>query len=692
MESGTTEKISLSEILNREIGRVAKNFEEYKKKRAEKVPEKKSSSDWFKNLMENLDKVSKSLATADSSKVPEKKDVEIEKVKPASNVSVGEVPITTDDVEKDKLEKYIAFSTAVAVDTFMKNKRIEAAEAEKARIAAEEAEKVRLEAEKARMAAEEAEKARIAAEKEYLAHSIRVDSATAINQILKEDADKKALEEAKRQHKTDAAIKLQSLLRVNQAKKRLEEARKEKEKADEKADDAAIKLQSLYRGKKARAEADQMKLQQEKEKADEEAKKADVMAKKAAIELQIVEKEKLGKDIALSTAVAIRSFMNNQKLAEQERQKQNQEQERYEQESMGREDKNILPITTTHDISKAAITVANAVAIAIQNSVETTLQNSDMYEDDFETDLPVETAIVKDISKAVSIAVAIHANQSKEPMSELYKKESLEPMITVAIANAIKDSVKVDKKKYASIISSIISALLMALLKRRSAIIKQSSETPSEEKEKEKEKEEELEIPKETTTIKDVAVTPESEKIIDDHLHKLCKETFDKKYENMKPGVEAVYTSHDDQYCYGMLFTKEERDGVYVDKSVENVKCPFNKPYEPGANKDEYRVECDKKDKSTPEDKKDDAKNTETDSDKNTENQTGIEKVDSPSDLKPETDIKPTKEFKDQQIAAAIANVVKKGVKRKKSSNVPLRKSPRLQQQAIAISAAIPAN
>ena len=306
-----------------------------------------------------------------------------------------------------------------------------------------------------------------------------------------------------------------------------------------------------------------------------------------------------------------------------------------------------------------------------------------------------DSTLINEITNAVSIAVAIHANQSKEPMPELYKKESLEPMITVAIANAIKDSVKVDKKKYASIISSIISALLMALVKRRSAIIKQSSETPSEEKEKEKEKEkeEELEIPKETTTIKDVAVdTSKSEKIIDDHLHKLCKETFDKKYENMKPGVEAVYTSHDDQYCYGMLFTKEERDGIYVDKSVENVKCPFNKPYEPGANKDEYRVECDKKDKSTPEDKKDDAKNTETESDKNTENQTGIEKVDSPSDLKPETDIKPTKEFKDQQIAAAIANVVKKGVKRKKSSNVPLRKSPRLQQQAIAISAAIPAN
>ena len=533
------------------------------------------------------------------------------------------------------------------------------------------------------------------AEKEYLAHSIRVDSATAINQILKEDADKKASEDAKRQHETDAALKLQSLLRVNQAKKRLEEARKEKEKADEKADDAAIKLQSLYRGKKARAEVDQMKLQQEKEKADEEAKKADVMAKKAAIELQIVEKEKLGKDIALSTAVAIRSFMNNQKLAEQERQKQNQEQERYEQESMGREDKNILPITTTHDISKAAITVANAVAIAIQNSVETTLQKSEMYEDDFETDLPVETAIVKDISKAVSLAVALHSKQSNEPMPELYKKESLEPMISVAIANAIKDSVKIDKKKYAGIISGIISALLMTLLKRRSNMTKSLSETPSEEKEKEKEKEkEELEIPKETTTIKDVAVTPESEKIIDDHLHKLCKETFDKKYENMKPGVEAVYTSHDDQYCYGMLFTKEERDGVYVDKSVENVKCPFNKPYEPGTNKEEYRVECDKKEKPVSQGKKDDAKKTETVPNKKMENQTAVEEVDSqPDDKKTETNIKSTEELDDQNIAA-IANMVnRKGVKRKKSVTTQLRKNPRLQQQqAIAISNLIPVN
>jgi len=533
------------------------------------------------------------------------------------------------------------------------------------------------------------------AEKEYLAHSIRVDSATAINQILKEDADKKALEEAKRQHKTDAAIKLQSLLRVNQAKKRLEEARKEKEKADEKAEDAAIKLQSIYRGKKARAEADQMKLQQEKEKADEEAKKADVMAKKAAIELQIVEKEKLGKDIALSTAVAIRSFMNNQKLAEQERQKQNQEQERYEQESMGREDKNILPITTKHDISKAAITVANAVAIAIQNSVNTTLQKSEIYKDDFETDLPVESAIVKDISKAVSLAVALHSKQSNEPMPELYKKESLEPMISVAIANAIKDSVKVDKKKYANIISSIISALLMTLLKRRSNMTKSLSETPSEEKEKEKEKEE-LEIPKETTTIKDVAVTPKTEKIIDDHLHKLCKETFDKKYENMKPGVEAVYTSHDDQYCYGMLFTKEERDGVYVDKSVENVKCPFNKPYEPGTNKDEYRVECDKKEKPISQGKKDDAKKTETVPNKKMENQTVVEEVDSqPDDKKTETNIKPTEGLDDQNIAAAIANVVnRKGVKRKKSVTTQLRKNPRLQQQqqAIAISNLIPVN
>jgi len=617
MESGTTEKISLSELLNREIGRVAKNFEEYKKKRAEKVPEKKSSSDWFKNLMENLDKVSKSLATADSSKVPEKKDVEIEKVKPTSKVSVGEVPITTDDVEKDKLEKYIAFSTAVAVDTFMKNKRIEAAEVEKARL---EAEKVRLEAEeaeKARIAAEEAKKARIAAEEAEKAR------------IAAEEAEKARLEAEEAEKARIAA----------------EEAEKARIAAEE-AEKARIAAEEAEKARIAAEEAEKARLEAEKA---EEAEKARLEAEEA--EKKIISKTAISEtaiDVATSVAVAMKNIIDNsiQKDAEAK--------QKAESERMAIED-NKLAVSETQD----------------------------------------DSTLINEITNAVSIAVAIHANQSKEPMPELYKKESLEPMITVAIANAIKDSVKVDKKKYASIISSIISALLMALVKRRSAIIKQSSETPSEEKEKEKEKEkeEELEIPKETTTIKDVAVdTSKSEKIIDDHLHKLCKETFDKKYENMKPGVEAVYTSHDDQYCYGMLFTKEERDGIYVDKSVENVKCPFNKPYEPGANKDEYRVECDKKDKSTPEDKTDDAKNTETESDKNTENQTGIEKVDSPSDLKPETDIKPTKEFKDQQIAAAIANVVKKGVKRKKSSNVPLRKSPRLQQQAIAISAAIPAN
>jgi hypothetical protein len=664
MESGTTEKISLSELLNREIGRVAKNFEEYKKKRAEKVPEKKSSSDWFKNLMENLDKVSKSLATADSSKVPEKKDVEIEKVKPTSKVSVGEVPITTDDVEKDKLEKYIAFSTAVAVDTFMKNKRIEAAEVEKARL---EAEKVRLEAEeaeKARIAAEEAEKARIAAEEAEKARIAAEEAEKA--RIAAEEAEKARLE-AEEAEKARIAAEEAEKARI--AAEEAEKARLEAEKAKiaaEEAEKARIAAEEAEKARIAAEEAEKARI------AAEEAEKAEkkIISKTAISETAI--------DVATSVAVAMKNIIDNsiQKDAEA---KQKAESEQMEAEELAAKQKAKSERMEAEEL--AAKQKAESERMEAEDNKLAVSETQD------------DSTLINEITNAVSIAVAIHANQSKEPMPELYKKESLEPMITVAIANAIKDSVKVDKKKYASIISSIISALLMALVKRRSAIIKQSSETPSEEKEKEKEKEEELEIPKETTTIKDVAVdTSKSEKIIDDHLHKLCKETFDKKYENMKPGVEAVYTSHDDQYCYGMLFTKEERDGIYVDKSVENVKCPFNKPYEPGANKDEYRVECDKKDNSTPEDKKDDAKNTETESDKNTENQTGIEKVDSPSDLKPETDIKPTKEFKDQQIAAAIANVVKKGVKRKKSSNVPLRKSPRLQQQAIAISAAIPAN
>ena len=507
MESGTREKISLSKLLNQEIGKVAKNFEEYKKKRAEKVSEKKPSNEWFKNLMENLNKVSKSLATADSSKIPEIKEAEIEKVEPTSEVSVEEAPITADEVEKDKLEKYIAFSTAVAVDTFMKNKRIEAAKSEKDRLEAEEAEKARLEAEeaeKARIAAEEAEKARIAAEE----------------------------------------------------------------------------------AEKARLEA-------------EEAEKQ-ILSNTAISETAI--------NVATSVAIAIKNIIDDSV------QKDVEVKQKAESERMKAED-NKPAVSHTQD----------------------------------------DSTLINEITNAVSEAVATHAKQSSKPMLELYKKESLEPMVSVAIANAIKDSVKIDKKKYANIISSIISALLMALVKQRYNMMKQLSVTPSEEKE------EELEIPKKATTINDMAVNiSKSEKIIDDHLHKLCKETFDKKYENMKPDVEAVYTSHDDQYCYGMLFTKEKRDGVYVDKSVKNVKCPFNKPYEPGTNKDEYSVKCDK---PTPEDKKDGAKNTET----------AMEEIDNQSDDKKiETDKKHIDEFKDNQVAAAIANVVKKNVKRKKSTNTPL--------------------
>ena len=533
MESGTREKISLSKLLNQEIGKVAKNFEEYKKKRAEKVSEKKPSNEWFKNLMENLNKVSKSLATADSSKIPEIKEAEIEKVEPTSEVSVEEAPITADEVEKDKLEKYIAFSTAVAVDTFMKNKRIEAAKSEKDRLEAEEAEKARLEAEeaeKARIAAEEAEKARIAAEE---AEKARI-----------------AAEEA-------------------------EKARIAAEEAE-----------------KARLEA-------------EEAEKQ-ILSNTAISETAI--------NVATSVAIAIKNIIDDSV------QKDVEVKQKAESERMKAED-NKPAVSHTQD----------------------------------------DSTLINEITNAVSEAVATHAKQSSKPMLELYKKESLEPMVSVAIANAIKDSVKIDKKKYANIISSIISALLMALVKQRYNMMKQLSVTPSEEKE------EELEIPKKATTINDMAVNiSKSEKIIDDHLHKLCKETFDKKYENMKPDVEAVYTSHDDQYCYGMLFTKEKRDGVYVDKSVKNVKCPFNKPYEPGTNKDEYSVKCDK---PTPEDKKDGAKNTET----------AMEEIDNQSDDKKiETDKKHIDEFKDNQVAAAIANVVKKNVKRKKSTNTPLRKNPRL--------------
>ena len=91
-------------------------------------------------------------------------------------------------------------------------------------------------------------------------------------------------------------------------------------------------------------------------------------------------------------------------------------------------------------------------------------------------------------------------------------------------------------------------------------------------------------------------IVEEEEKVIDDHLHKLCKNTF---YETFKqpsriegmPYKTPIYVSHDNEYCYGTLISKEIVEDKYIDKSVEQLKCPFNKPYTVGSNKEEYKID-----------------------------------------------------------------------------------------------------
>ena len=82
-----------------------------------------------------------------------------------------------------------------------------------------------------------------------------------------------------------------------------------------------------------------------------------------------------------------------------------------------------------------------------------------------------------------------------------------------------------------------------------------------------------------------------SDSVVDDHLHKMCKQKFLEQFEDDEEDdeenkKEAIYTSHDDDYCYGMIIHKEDGEN----KRIENVKCKFNKKYVPGTDKEKYKV------------------------------------------------------------------------------------------------------
>ena len=108
---------------------------------------------------------------------------------------------------------------------------------------------------------------------------------------------------------------------------------------------------------------------------------------------------------------------------------------------------------------------------------------------------------------------------------------------------------------------------------------------------------------------------------IKDHLHELCrKEFFDQFKETGDeikngPRKKPIYTSHDDDYCYGMIVNEEYNPETkrYFEKSIENVKCPFDRKYVVGTDVKDYKIqECSLKDTITESKKQTPETNTDT--------------------------------------------------------------------------------
>ena len=164
-----------------------------------------------------------------------------------------------------------------------------------------------------------------------------------------------------------------------------------------------------------------------------------------------------------------------------------------------------------------------------------------------------------------------------------------------------------------------------------------------------------LNQPKTVNIDKSDQIKKIEEKIIDDHLNAKCEEHFKEVYKDAATSNKEVhYVGHDDNYCYGTIIETEKIDDVSepVPKLATQVKCPFNKAYIEGSNKDEYSIkECQNVDANgeTP---------TENDKqDANGETPTENDKQDSNGNQSNTKDI-PNNEDMVKQIAIAVSNVM----------------------------------
>ena len=178
------------------------------------------------------------------------------------------------------------------------------------------------------------------------------------------------------------------------------------------------------------------------------------------------------------------------------------------------------------------------------------------------------------------------------PLEDL-NKNNLQTSLAIALNDAItkknkKGTKKLDQKKRNALLSAV-STLLMLLVKSR----------------KPKRDNKSTNIQTNTVTDRNVneqekilyARKPDSEEdVLNDHLHEVCVNAFNEQFKmgevlpTTGPRKRPIYSSHDDEFCYGMIVNEEQDpSGNYYQTSISNVKCPFNKTYAEGTDKGDYK-------------------------------------------------------------------------------------------------------
>ena len=212
----------------------------------------------------------------------------------------------------------------------------------------------------------------------------------------------------------------------------------------------------------------------------------------------------------------------------------------------------------------------------------------------------LQSLIKKKEQELVSIALPLTIKNKLDaekmalniPLEDL-NKNNLQTSLAIALNDAItkknkKGTKKLDQKKRNALLSAV-STLLMLLVKSR----------------KPKRDNKSTNIQTNTVTDRNVneqekilyARKPDSEEdVLNDHLHEVCVNAFNEQFKmgevlpTTGPRKRPIYSSHDDEFCYGMIVNEEQDpSGNYYQTSISNVKCPFNKTYAEGTDKGEYK-------------------------------------------------------------------------------------------------------